>query len=407
MGTKALIISKGCLEEKQLLGNIALITGAGGGIGYETARSLIWLGVKVIIAEIDKAKGKKAEIELNREFGDGNALFIHTDIGDEKSVKRLVKRVYRTFGKLDIIINNATITAIGAVNDVGIEKWDSSYRTNLRGPVLLVTHFLPEMKKRNSGIIVFVSSSGAAPYMGAYEVFKTSQVELANTLNAELEETKIITYSIGPGLVKTETANKAIEELAPLYKKSTEEFYEMSKKIILSVEEAGASFAGSVALASQYKGLEIGSIQVLMDMDISISEEKENTIKKLSEEKKQALILLKDISNTFSEQVEGWLNRPIFERQWIIRDFKKHTGAGTEYFKNQLKEIEKLIETNELSVSNNIKVEVEKLSSYYRHQIDLMKGYEKDLNKAIEYTNVLQDWIKKIDRFSESIEILI
>lgn len=404
MKTKELIISKGCLQEKQLLGNIALITGAGGGIGYETARSLIWLGVKVIIAEIDKDKGKNAEIELNREFGDGNALFIHTDIGDEKSVKRLVKKVYKNFNKLDIIINNATIAAIGAINEVGIEKWDLSYRTNLRGPVLLLTHFLPEMRKRDSGIIVFIPSSGAAPFMGAYEVFKTSQVELANTLNAELEKTNIITYSIGPGLVKTETANKTIEKLAPLYKKSVEEFYEMSKKMILSVEEAGAGFAGSIALAPKYEGLEIGSIQVLMDMGISISEKESTYIKLSEEEKKYILELLKDISKTFNEQVEGWLNKSIFEKQWIIRDFKKHTGSNTEYFINRLKEIENLINIDRITKNNNIKMDIEKLSSYYKHQIDLMKGYEKDPDKVIEYTNVLLEWIEKIDKFKDSIE---
>lgn len=366
---------------------------------------MIWLGVKVIIAEIDKFKGKKAEVELNREFGEGNALFIHTNIGDEKSVKKLVKKIYKKFRKLDIIINNATIAPIGAVNEVGIEKWDLSYETNLRGPVLLITHFLPEMKKRDSGIIVFVPSSGAAPYMGAYEVFKTSQVELANTLNAELEETNIIAYSIGPGLVKTETANKAIEELASLYKKTTAEFYEMSKNMILSIEEAGAGFAASVALAPKYRGLEIGSVQVLKDIGISLNDEKENNIKKLSEEQKRhSLILLKDISKTFSEQVEGWLNRTVFERQWLIRDFKKQTGASMEYFINLSEELEELIDSNKLCENNNIKIEIEKISSYYMHQIDLMKDYEKDQDEVIEYTSILQGWIKKIDIFIDTIE---
>jgi NADP-dependent 3-hydroxy acid dehydrogenase YdfG len=127
-------------------------------------------------------KGKRVEEELNREFGGGSAVFIHTDVGNDKSVKKLVKKVFDTFGQIDILFNNATIAPIGSVHEVGICNWDLSYRVNLRGPVILISHILPFMLKRNSGIIVMVPSSGAAPYMGAYEVFKTSQVELANTL---------------------------------------------------------------------------------------------------------------------------------------------------------------------------------------------------------------------------------
>jgi NAD(P)-dependent dehydrogenase (short-subunit alcohol dehydrogenase family) len=68
----------------------------------------------------------------------------------------------------------------------------------------LLEKLLPGMLKRKSGTVVFVPSSGAAPYMGAYEVFKTAQVELCNTLAGELEGTGVITFSIGPGIVKTD-----------------------------------------------------------------------------------------------------------------------------------------------------------------------------------------------------------
>lgn len=178
MDVNDLVIAKGNFKKGQLKGNIALITGAGGGIGYEAARALVWLGAKVVIAEIDKVKGKRAEEKLNREFGRDSSVFIYSDIGNERSVKRLVKKVYNTFEQIDILFNNATIAPMGSVHEVGIGNWDLSYRVNLRGPVLLISQILPYMLKRNSGIIVLVPSSGAAPYMGAYEVFKTSQVEL-------------------------------------------------------------------------------------------------------------------------------------------------------------------------------------------------------------------------------------
>ena len=67
---------------------------------------------------------------------------------------------------LDVLFNNATITAMGAVEEVPVADWDKSYADNFRAPLLLTQLFLPFMKNKNSGTLVFVSSSGAAPFMG-------------------------------------------------------------------------------------------------------------------------------------------------------------------------------------------------------------------------------------------------
>lgn len=408
MNPDNLIIGRGKLKNNQLTGNIALITGAGGGIGYEAARSLVWLGAKVVIAEINKTKGKKAEVELNNEFGKGSALFVQSDIGCERSVKKLAKIVYKSYGKLDILINNATIAPIGAIHKVGIEKWDCSYKANLRGPVLLVSHFLPQMLERNSGIIIFVPSSGAAPYLGAYEVFKTAQVELSNTLAAELEDTGVITFSIGPGLVKTETVHNAIKEIAPLYGKSVEEFYKMNESVLLTAEEAGAGFAASVAMADKYRGTEIGSLQALMDAEISIKEKTgDNQIMLTNEEKERLLALFNEIKKTFTEQLEGWKSRQIFERQWILRDFKKYTGYAPEYFIDKLNEFESSILKNGMLSNSAEQLQLEKISLYYSHQIELLKGYEKNPDKVKEYTGIMNSWIDTINKFIGSYSAVV
>ena len=402
MSKDSLVISKGSLQKDQLAGMIALVTGAGGGIGFETARSLIWLGAKVVIADIDKEKGRLAEKKLVTEFGSNCSLFVHTDIGCERKVKRLFRKTYKVFGKLDIIINNATIAPIGAAHTVEIKKWDSSYRTNLRGPVLLLKYILPKMLERKFGILVFVPSSGAVPYMGAYEVFKTSQVELSNTLVGELEGTGVISYSIGPGIVKTDTAHKAIAEIAPLYGKSVEEIYKMNEQVLLTVEEAGAGFAASVANASIYNGVETSSIQALLDIGVPISDPKQDSKILLSDdEKSRVVVILSEILQTFSEQMDGWKSRSIFERQWILRDFKKYTGAAPEYFADRLKEFERRIQTNELTESDFEELPVQKLSLYYKHQIDLLKGYEKNPDKVKENSSIMIDWINTIDKFIE------
>lgn len=171
-----MLISKSNLPENGLKGEVAIVTGAGRGIGYEAARALIWLGANVIIAEINGKNGKEAQEKIEQEFGKGKALFIKTDVGNDKDVENLAEEACRKYGKVDIVLNNATVFPMGAVKDTPIESWDFSYRVNLRGPVLLARTFLPDMIKRNHGVFVCVSSSGAAPFMGAYEVFKTAQV---------------------------------------------------------------------------------------------------------------------------------------------------------------------------------------------------------------------------------------
>ena len=170
---------------------VAIVAGAGRGIGYETAKALLWLGANFVVAEVDEKTGKTAADNLGKEFDPSRVLFVRTDVGTEKDVEKLAQETHRKWGKVDIVLNNATVFPMGAVKDTSIEKWDFSYKVNLRGPVLLAEKRLPKMIERKHGVFVCVSSSGAAPYMGAYEVFKTAQGELAATIVAEVEGTGV------------------------------------------------------------------------------------------------------------------------------------------------------------------------------------------------------------------------
>ena len=400
-----LLISKGNLTKDQLKGSVILVTGGGGGIGYEACRSLLWLGAKVVIAEVDKKKGMLAERILQQEFNTEDVSFIYTDVTNEASIKSLYKNVMNKFGKVDAIINNATVATTGAVHKVGIEAWDNSYKVNLRGPVLLTTYFLDDMLKRKSGIIVFVSSSGAAPYLGAYEVFKTSQVELCNTLAGELEKSGVQVFTIGPGIVKTETADMAIHQVAHLYGKSVDEFYKMSEKMLLTVEQAGAGFAASIALSEKYNTTEVSSIQALIDIGINIDEintqeEVNLTIDQISRINR----MVDSIRTTLEKQSEGWQDRPVFERQWVLRDFKKYTGFAPEYFIENMKNFEVRLQKNKLTKRDIDSLQLDKLHSYYLHQLVLLRGYEKNQNKLQEYTEAIASWINEIEEFNKYLE---
>src|SRR5690349_12039269 len=287
-----MVISQLGLQQDSLRGETVVVTGAGGGIGYETARALLWLGANVVIAEIDLQNGRKAEVTLEQEFGTDRVLFIPTDIGDETSVKNLYCLSRVAFEKVDAVINNATIAVLGEVKDLPIEAWDRSYHVNLRGPVLMARTFLPDMIQRNHGAFACVSSTGTA-FLGGYETFKAAQVHLANTLDAELEGTRVSAYTIGPGLVPTETASKAVAQLAPKMGMSVGQFFEMNKGAVLSVEEAGAGFAVSVVFAEKFRGQEISSIQALKAADINFGalEVENNPAKMDPEKRKQAQAL--------------------------------------------------------------------------------------------------------------------
>ncbi len=381
-----------------LSNKIVLLTGGGGGIGFEAAKAFAYLGAKIIIAEVDIKKGTYAVNYINEFFNLTMAEFYEIDLAKEDAVNQLCDYILNKYGCLDIVFNNATITQMGAVDEVDIAFWDKSYCVNFKAPLLFAKRFLPVMKKSNSGTIVFVSSSGASPYMGAYEVFKTAQVELSNTLAMELENTNVHTYTIGPGLVKTETAMNAIEIVAKSMNISIDEFYEMNSQHILDVESAGVGFALSVLNAETYHGQEIGSIQVLMDYNlVNVDNSKDDSANKIDDTVQKNAF--EKILKTFEAQYDGWKAMNIFERQWVFRDFKKNMGQSTEQVLEKLKMINDSIKKDNYSLTSLDKSFFEKLKNYWVHQLKLLHGYQKDKNKLEEQSKIIEEWILDIETF--------
>jgi NAD(P)-dependent dehydrogenase (short-subunit alcohol dehydrogenase family) len=403
----SMVIAQLGLKPDALRGETVIVTGAGGGIGYEAARALLWLGSNVVIAEINQQSGRVAEVALEKEFGKDRVLFVHTDVGDETSVQNLYHLCNMAFGKVDAVINNATIAVLGQVKDVPIEEWDRSYRVNLRGPVLLARTFLPDMIKRNHGVFACVSSTGTA-FLGGYETFKAAQVHLANTLDAELEGTGVIAYTIGPGLVPTETASKAVAKLAPRMGMSVEQFFEMNKAAVLSVEEAGAGFAVSMVFAEKFRGQEISSMQALKAADINFgAAETENEPAALSVEKRsypeghlrQSQALSEAVRLTLQEQSDDWKRRSLFERQWVIRDFRKTAGMPVEEWLATLRQLEENLQRGTVAHPP-----LEKLAGYYEHLAELAKGYEKNPVKLEESLRHVYRWRDEVNELEKMLK---
>jgi hypothetical protein len=278
---------------------------------------------------------------------------------------------------------------------VPIERWDWSYRVNLRGPVLMARAFLPYMIEQQHGVFVCVSSTGTAS-LGAYETFKAAQVHLANTLDEELTGTGVSAFTIGPGLVPTETASRAVVELAPRLGMTTEEFWELNHGAVVSVEEAGAGFAASILFAERFHGQEISSIQALRAADIGFRATEPAAISAAMDDGRQqhAVALCQAVRTTLAEQAEGWRGRSIFERQWVIRDFRKTAGMPVEEWLESLGQLE-----NDLQSGTMTRPPLERLAGYYDHLAQLAEGYEPD-------PEALQDQLSHVHQWRDEVEEL-
>lgn len=304
-------------------------------------------------------------------------------------MRHLYQESVSVYGKVDVVINNATIAVLGMVKDLPIKKWDTSYRVNLRDPALMARAFLPDMINRKHGTFVCVSSTGTA-FLGGYETFKAAQVHLANTLDAELESTGVIAFSISPGLVTTETTTGAINQLAPMMGMSMEEFYNQNKNSMLTPEEAGAGFAASIVFAERFKGMEISSLQALNAANTNYGPEKrEKESKRVDDDKrKQAGELCERVSLTLREQSDDWKRRTLFERQWVIRDFKKTAGMSVEGWLDALARMRMCLK----GAGDITLPPLSMLAGYYNHLAELAKGYEKDAAKLEENLHHIYSW---------------
>ena len=251
-----MLIEKMDLSRDALAGKVALITGAGQGIGKELARNLAWLGAKVIIAEIAETG---ANVEALIRSAGGTALFVQNDVGDEKSVQALADRALETFGRVDILVNNAIVYQTGSILEVPIEAWDQAYTVNLRGAVMAIRTFLPGMLERREGVIVTITSQEGMPYAAPYFASKAALRSLGLSLAAELgQEAGVSAFVFAPGMVDTPGGNAAFRAMAPRFGLSYQEFTEMGTNPgyagLMPAEDCATGLAYTIVHARDYHG---------------------------------------------------------------------------------------------------------------------------------------------------------
>ncbi|MDQ6696262.1 MAG: SDR family oxidoreductase [Actinomycetota bacterium] len=195
----------------RLEGKVAIVTGGAGGIGRAMALGLAGDGAQVMVADIDEAGAERVADEVRAAGGGCEA--VRVDLGDEDDVVAMVRAVADRFGGIDILDNNAALTAAEVlardttVTEMDIEVWDQMMSINLRSQMLTCKHVIPRMVERGGGAIVNMSSGAALNgdlSRTAYSVSKAGIATFTKYVAAQFGRQGVRANTIVPGLILTD-----------------------------------------------------------------------------------------------------------------------------------------------------------------------------------------------------------
>jgi len=205
------------MSEANLSGRVAIVTGAGGGLGRAFALALCEAGARVAVADCDFKGASDTAQEIMAGRGEGMAVAV--DVADADSVDRMTKSVAERWGRIDVLINNAGLYGSIARKpffEITPNEWDAVMAVNLKGPWLCARAAFPYMRE-HGGSVVNISSAtfySGSPLWAHYVASKGGVIGLTRALAREAGDYGIRVNAIAPGFTLTEASLRLIEDAA-------------------------------------------------------------------------------------------------------------------------------------------------------------------------------------------------
>lgn len=191
----------------EFAGKVALVTGAGSGIGKATALRLGAGGASVVVISRTMDEIEETRDEIIK--AGGKAIAIDADISDEAEMTKVIDATIKQFKRLDIVVANAGINGMWApIDDLTPDEWDQTMTVNLRGTYMTLHLAVPHLKERGGSVIIISSINGNRTFTSAgataYAATKAAQVAMAQQLALELGKHRIRVNAVCPGAIDTE-----------------------------------------------------------------------------------------------------------------------------------------------------------------------------------------------------------